>query len=94
MPHILQEIAMSNYWDPATNTMCCNPRRKFKILIGDNNPLVYNKNPQKGTMEKPQIKRSGVDRRKYMDDLHILLTEEGKVQIYTNNMNCLLSTKL
>ena len=28
-----------------------------------------------------------------MDELHFLLTEDGMIQIYTNNMNFLLSTK-
>lgn len=92
-PTILSDIVLANYWDPATGTMRCDPNKTFKILIGDNNPLVYHKNPGKNLTERPQIKRSGVDRRKYMEDLHLVITEQGGLQIFTSNMNCLLSTK-
>ena len=84
---------MSNYWDKFSRKMRCHSSKKFKILIGDNNPLVYHKNPSKNINEKPQINKQTIDRRKYMDDLHFLLTEDGMIQIYTTNMNFLLSTK-
>lgn len=94
MPQILIDMVMSNVWDPSTGTMRCDQNRKFKILMGENNPIVYHKTPAKNVLERPQIKKAGVDRRKYMEDLHLLITPDGNVHIYTSNMNCLLSNKL
>jgi uncharacterized protein YlzI (FlbEa/FlbD family) len=57
IPSILTEIVMSNHWDKYARKMRCHSSKKFKILIGENNPLVYHKNPSKNIHEKPQIKK-------------------------------------
>lgn len=92
-PKVLIDIVLSNYWDPATGKMRCDQQKQFKVLMGDNNPLVYRRNSGKNVNERPQIKKQGADNRKYMEELHFLLTSNGTLQIYTHNMTCMLSTK-
>lgn len=93
-PKILIDIVMSNYWDPVACAMRCDQNKNFNVLMNGTNPLVYNRNPVKNVNERPRIKKPGSDKRKYLEDLHFLLTSQGNLQIFTNNMSCLLSTKM
>ena len=78
-PKILVDVVMSNYWDPVACSMRCDQNKKFNILMNGINPLVYNKSQAKNINERPRIKKPGVDKRKYMEDLHFLLTSQGNV---------------
>ena len=61
-PNILVEIILSNYWDDTEARMKCDLKKKFKLIIGENNsPLVYLKNHFKNFEEKPIIKKNSFE---------------------------------
>jgi len=76
-PPILVDIILSNYWDDGEKKMKCDFKKKYKLVIGDNNPLVYLKNHFKNFNEKPVIKKEGLDWKQYTDEVHLLLAPNG-----------------
>ena len=61
-PYILVDIILSNYWDETEARMKCDLKKKFKLVIGENNsPLVYLKNHFKNFEEKPIIKKNSFE---------------------------------
>ena len=92
-PQILIDIVLSNYWDPTSQTMCCDTSTKFQMLMQENYPLVYNKVSAKNVNQSPTINKYGFDPRQFTEHLHYLITPNGGLQVFTDDMSCTLATR-
>jgi len=72
-PAILTDIILSNYWDSKEKKMKCDFDKSFKLKINGNYNLVYMKNYFKNMTEYPIIKKEGVDKINYSNEVYFLL---------------------
>ena len=93
-PPILSEIILANYWDHQDQSMKCDLNQTFKLQIGINNSeLKYLNNHFKNFSERPRIFNPCASYKQYTEDLHLLLTPKGGIQICSKLMICILGVQ-
>lgn len=93
-PAVLGQIILSNYWDEEDQLMKCDINKTFNLRIGDSSSqLMYLKNHFKNFTERPRIFNPQASFKQYTDDLHLLLTPKGGIQICSKLMICILGVQ-
>ena len=74
--------------------MKCDIKKTFKLRIGESNsPLCYLKNHFKNFTERPRIFNPQANYKQYTDEVHLLLTPKGGIQICSKLMICILGVQ-
>lgn len=93
-PQILGDIILSNYWDEQDQKMKCDIKKTFRLHIGDcSSQLMYLKNHFKNFTERPRIFNPGANYKQYTDEVHLLLSPKGGIQICSKLMICILGVQ-